>query len=344
LGKVTSKEIAKLAGVSVSAVSIVLNNKPGVSDSTRKRILHILSENGIFPKTANLIDNVRGVIRFCKVVKHGGIINDRHNVFISDYIDGVVEESKSNECVVEFATYNVGNIAEVVANIKPAKGLLGCVILSTELSRNDIALFSTLDVPCIFLDAFYEFYPASFSTMDNFGMVYEIVRYLKECGHRRIGMLNAIGCSNFSQRRAAFGLAMEDLELPYDIAGIYTIRSTHSGSYEDMARILIDIDRRLLPSALFACNDMVAIGAMRALQEAGISIPDDISIVGFDDLPASAVVSPPLTSMFVPKYEIGQSAVRLLLNRLDCGACRSTSQKYVIGGSLVERSSVKKLS
>ncbi|MDC7125650.1 MAG: LacI family DNA-binding transcriptional regulator, partial [Spirochaetales bacterium] len=170
MGKITSKEIAKLAGVSTSAVSIVLNNKPGVSDETREHVLNILAKNGITPKGLN---KSTGVIRFCKIVKHGEIINDKHNVFLSDYIDGIVEEAKSNECVVEFASYNTSDIVSIIPQLQQASNLIGLVILSTELSFEDVKILSNLDIPKVFLDAIYEFLPASFITMDNQGMVYE---------------------------------------------------------------------------------------------------------------------------------------------------------------------------
>lgn len=343
MGKVTSKEIARLAGVSVSAVSIVLNNKPGVSEETRKRILHILSEHGIFPKAANLMDEANGIIRFCKIVKHGRIINDKHNVFLSDYIDGVVEEAKKHGYIVEFATYNTKRVSEVVAELKKVKGLFGYIVLATELDSDDIADFKDLEIPYVFLDAMYQFSPGSFVTMDNQGMVFEAIKYLKSCGHRDIGMLDATGCSNFSQRREAFELSLKRLGLHFDSKHVYTISSIHEDAFKEMQEILEHGKREALPTAFLACNDMVAIGAMQAIQSAKLRIPEDISLIGFDDLPAATVVIPPLSSLAVPKFDIGRAAVSLLLDRVQEASSDEVSHKIVIGGHIVARGSVGKI-
>jgi len=318
LGKITSRDIAKLAGVSVSTVSIVMNRKKGVSDETRQRVLNILAEHGIFPH-GNAQGGSGGIIRFCKIAKQG----------IITY-------------TVEFATFNMAPIPEIVDNLRSSHGLAGAIILATELSEEDILKFSSLPMPIVFLDAMFQYLPGAFVTMDNYGMVYDVLRYLQSQGHRRIGMLAAEGGSNFQCRRLAFVQGMKELGLELDEKLIFILNSTHSGSYEDMKAVL---DRRGFepPVAFFACNDMVAIGAIRALQEYHLRVPEDVSIVGFDDLPASSLVSPALTSMSVPKREIGMQGVRMLVDRI-AGQCQLRSERCVLGGSLVIRSSVQQLS
>ena len=340
--KITSKEIARLAGVSVSTVSIVLNNKPGVGPETRQHVMQILTSHGIFPKTNPTGGSARGVLRFCKIVKHGHIINDRHNVFISEYIDGVVEEAKKYDFSVEVSTYHDVSIESVVLDLVRDTDLMGCILLSTELSEDDIALFSTLSVPHVFLDALYQYSQGSFVTMDNQAMVFLALKYLKECGHTRIGMLNSFGCSNFSCRRVAFEDSIKLLGLDFEEDQVYSVQSTHLDSYEDMKRLLSGKKLSQLPTAFFACNDIVAFGAVRALQALGFEVPHDISVLGFDDLPHSSLISPALTTMSVPKGAIGRLAVRVLMDK-DRVNSRVHSQKYVLGGELVVRSSVQRL-
>ncbi|MDC7125930.1 MAG: substrate-binding domain-containing protein, partial [Spirochaetales bacterium] len=149
------------------------------------------------------------------------------------------------------------------------------------------------------------------------------------------------GCSNFYERAIAFESAIRKLDLHFSQDSIYTLRSTQSGSFEDMTEILIN-NKDNFPSALFACNDMVAIGAIQAMQASGIKVPEDVSIIGFDDLPASTVLMPPLTSMSVPKLEIGKTAVRTLLEKTKLESQYSGTQKILLGGSLIERRSVLK--
>lgn len=338
MGKITSKEIARLAGVSVSTVSIVLNNKAGVGEETRKRVLDILASYGIFPKSSGYMPS-RGVIRFCKIVKHGHIINDRHNVFISEYIDGVIDEAKSVDLSVEVATYQNVPISEVVQDLAKSPNIAGCILLSTELSEEDLSQFASLPIQHVFLDAIYPYAKGSFVTMDNAGMVYEAIRYLHECGHKRIGMFTSSGCSNFHAREEAFLDSLKKLALPRDDRYIIPVQSTHQGSYEDTKAFLIRNTSEILPTAFFACNDIVAIGAIRALQECGYDVPSRISVIGFDDLPISCLLSPALTTLSVPKLELGSLAVRVLLDdKTSIGVI--ASRKSVLGGTLIHRSSV----
>lgn len=340
--KITSKEIAKMAGVSVSAVSIVLNNKAGVSDETRERILHFLLDNGILPKaTSNGLSN--GSIIFCKISKHGNIINDRHNVFLSDYIDGVVEEAMNLNYSVEFVTYNKQPINEIATLLKQSSNAIGCVVLSTELAESDIeTMLSSIKIPCVFLDAYYNSISADFVTMDNFQMVYQAVQYFYNKGHRKIGMLSSRECSNFALREEAFRYSMQKLEILNENL-IFKVRSTHQGSYEDVLKELKTFDKKKLPTAFFACNDMVAIGAIRAMQEIGLNVPNDISIIGFDNLPSSSLISPSLSSMAVPKKAIGKMALNILSSRI-LNPSDQSNKKVVLSGNLKERKSVKPIS
>jgi LacI family transcriptional regulator len=338
--KITSKEIARLAGVSVSTVSLVLNGKPGVGDDTRQQILGILELNGIpLVKKRYMPDG--GVFRFCKVVKHGHIINERHNVFISEYTDGIIEEAKLYNYAVEVSTYNNPSIKDLCDSIRASGGLSGCIVLATELSQRDIEGFSGLNIPIVFLDAYYDFVPGDFVTMDNPNMTFAAVNFLKKAGHTKIGMLYADGGSNFKIRYESFQRAISVLNLPLKEEWMIKIGSTHEKSCNDMLKIL-QKKNRSLPSAFFACNDMVAIGGIRALQKIGYRIPDDISIIGFDDLPVATFVDPPLSSIWVPKHEIGNLSVQMLFNRIANKKYRC--QKHLLGGDIINRESVKVLS
>ncbi|GHV75903.1 HTH-type transcriptional repressor PurR [Spirochaetia bacterium] len=334
--KITSKEIARLSGVSVSTVSIVLNGKPGVSDETRSRIVAILKKNGIpLPGKRHLPDN--GVFRLYRIAKHGHVINERHNVFISDYTDGIIEEAKLYNYTVEVSTHNGPNIRGLCDTIRSSNGISGCIILSTELSPEDFGEFSNLHVPVVFLDAYYEHIAGDFVTMDNANMTYNAVKHLQEAGHTKIGMLYAEGAGNFDIRYESFRRVISDLKLPLREKWLIKAGSTHEGSYNDVLKALDS--KGELPTAYFACNDIIAIGGIRALQEKGFKVPDDISIIGFDDLPASSLVDPPLSTMWVPKHEIGRLSVRMLFNRIENRTYKY--QKCLLGGELINRKTIK---
>jgi LacI family transcriptional regulator len=333
----TSKEIARMAGVSVSTVSIVMNEKPGVSTETRQRILDILDTCGIsLVKKEN--PAAGGFFRFCKIAKHGRIINERHNIFISEYTDGIIEEAKLNNFAVEVSVFS-GTELENILKINESQNIPnGCIILATELSPDDIKKFTKLSPPVVFLDAYYEFLAADFVTMDNQKMTFDAVRHLWESGHRKIGMLYAEDCSNFSMRQISFRRALSQLNIPLHEGWMVKIGSTHESSYDDMLDYLKK-KHCPLPTAFFACNDMLAIGAIKALQESGCRVPEDVSLIGFDDLPVSSFIDPPLSTMWVPKREIGRVSVRLLLNRINDK--QYTNQKCLIGGDLIKRQSIR---
>jgi LacI family transcriptional regulator len=332
----TSKEIARLAGVSVSTVSIVLNGKPGVSEETRTRVMDILEQNGLSLNMRNPVALQGGVIRFCKIAKHGQIVNDRHNAFISDYTDGIIEEAKLHGLNVEVTTFNGASIRSVSELIRASHGLTGCIILATELSQEDIDIFDSVDIPFVFLDAMYEFSLHDFVTMDNMKMTSDMVRHLHGLGHTKIGMLYGERCSNFEQRKMAFERAMGALGLPLREEWLIRLGSTRETAQADMYRQIQG--KKDLPTAFFATNDMVAVGAIAALQSLGYRIPQDISVGGFDDIPVASFIDPPLTTISVPKFDIGRLAVSVLLDKIKKRGVY-LSQKSVLAGNLLARQS-----
>ena len=334
--KMTSKEIARLAGVSVSTVSIILNGKPGVSEETRIRVMDILEQNGLSHNKRNPVALKGGVIRFCKIAKHGQIVNDRHNAFISDYIDGITEEAKLHGLSVEIETFNGSSIRAVADNISGSHNLTGCIILATEFSSEDIGIFENIAIPFVFLDAMFEFSPHDFITMDNMKMTFDMIRHFRDLGHTKIGMLYGEGGSNFDQRKIAFTRALSVLDLPFRKDWMFRLGSTHETAQSDMFG---QIQRKKdLPTAFFAANDMIAVGAIAALQSLGYRIPEDVAIGGFDDIPVASFIEPQLTTISVPKIDIGRLSVSVLLNKIKMrNVC--LCQKSVLAGNLIIRQS-----
>lgn len=339
MAKVTSKEIAELAEVSVSTVSLVLNNKPGVGENTRKRVLEILAAENIYPKHPNE-GSSEETICFCKIISHGHILNDRHNVFISEYIDGVVQEARNHNVRVEIFTYENTDTREVLSDLLKKNHVVGYIFLSTELSVKDINILNSLKTPHVFLDANYPFEPGHFVTMDNSYMVHQAIEYLYAIGHTSIGMITASGCSNFECRERAYRQSIQALSLPILEKDVFSVHSSLTVAYEELKEAFSARNKNDLPTAIFACNDLLAIGAIRALGELEIRVPSDISIVGFDDLPTSSLIHPSLTTLSVPKVSIGRLSVKLLFDQR-AGSDGYQSQKYILGGFLIKRDSVK---
>jgi LacI family transcriptional regulator len=341
MAKLTSKEIARLAGVSASTVSIVLNEKPGVSEDTRNRILDILSQNGHMLVSKSAGDLKGGLLQFCKLVKHGQVVNERHNTFISDYTDGIIEEAKIHQLSVGISVYNQAPMHHIAETLRGKLGLSGCIVLATELSEEDIRDFSRLDVPLVFLDAMFDFVPCDFVTMDNTNMTFSMIHHLWELGHKNIGLLYGEGCSNFDQRKLGFIHSLEALNLRVNEKWMVKVGSTNEAVQENMLHWLATKPK--MPTAFFACNDMIAIGAIAALQSKTFRIPQDISIGGFDDIPVTSFINPKLTTISVPKFEIGRMSVKVLIDKIRKGS-GYVSQKCMLSGAIIKRQSTGPIS
>ena len=177
------------------------------------------------------------------------------------------------------------------------------------------------------MDNALERLPFSTVTMDNAGAVFEAVEYLRSLGHRKIGFLyNSIPSSNDNARRDAFEAAMHQPGLSYSDDLICRVFPTMDGARKSFGEAL---DRGIaLPTAFLANNDSIALGAMRAMQERGIRVPQDISMIGFDGLPFSAMSEPTLTTVDVPCADIGRWAVNIIHQQMR-GRIRTTCSIHV---------------
>ena len=335
----TIKDIAERAEVSIATVSLVLNNKPGVGQTTRSRILKI-ADDLKYHQRGGVATVTRGTIRFLKIARHGHTVNRDHTVFISDYIDGIVQTAKELYYKTEITSFRTTPIQEVAASVRHQSDLGGAIVLGTELSRQDVVAFLDLPIPLVFIDTFLDYLPFDFVDMNNEDSVFKVIECFHRYGHEQIGIVrSSVKTRNFWLRDRAFHDAMQFLGSSIQPQFSFDVDSTFDGAYRDMCRHLRN--GASLPTALFCINDIVAFGVLKALRETGVRVPDDVSIIGFDDLPTAALVDPPLTSIAVSKREIGSTAMSRLVQRI--AAPHMPPVKTVIGGTLMERSSVKTL-
>jgi LacI family transcriptional regulator len=174
-------------------------------------------------------------------------------------------------------------------------------------------------------------------TINNVQGASEAVRYLKRMGHKKIGHLrSSVGINNFYERRDGF---LKGLGPHHENIQTLSVSSTSEGAYQDMKQHLEHT--KDIPSAFFADNDIIAISCIRALHEADYQIPDQVSVIGFDDIPASAVIDPPLSTMRVPKKSMGIIAVERLIRKGEDEI--SETIRIEVNTELIIRSSVKSL-
>ena len=339
--RITIRDIAEKTGVSVAAVSLAINNKPGVGDETRKNIIRVAEELGYeFPRNDTQESNL--TVRFLKISRHGHTVNKSHNFFIDAYFDGIASSASESEAVLEVETYTANEpLEKIIQRINESPQITGYLILGTELSTRDINSFLDTGKNIVFMDTFIDYIPADFVDMNNTDAVFKVIKHFTGNGHDRIGLIkSSVNTRNFYLREKAYYEVMESAGLRVNSDYIIDVDSTFDTAYSDFSRYLAG--KPELPSAFFVINDIIAMGCMRALQEAGYEIPGDVSLAGFDNLPMAEMVSPQLTTIDVSKKEIGQTAFDMLLLK----AARSGNRhptKTLIGGNLIERQSVRNL-
>jgi LacI family transcriptional regulator len=329
---VTAKDIARKLNISTAAVSMALNNRPGIGEDTRYRILGLAKELGYKVQRRSLHSQSKS-LNLVVYKKHGDVVSD--TPFFAELTQGIESQTKKsgyNLLVTYF--YESQNQAEQLSRIiaSPCRGI---ILLATEMISRDLRIFSSLSVPMVILDNTFYDVDIDSITINNIQGSMEAVKYLKRLGHRKIGHLRSkVGIHNFYERRDGYLKTIdEESNLKYTVS----VPSTSDGAYKEMKEYLSANPE--IPTAYFADNDIIAISCIRAMREAGCRIPLDVSVVGFDDIPASEIMDPPLSTMRVPKKTMGILAVEQLMKRIHND--NSESIRVAVNTRLVVRASVK---
>jgi LacI family transcriptional regulator len=334
-------DIAKAASVSPAAVSLALNNKPGVSGEVRQNILNIAARMGYksMPGSPYRV-NENITIKLLKIAKHGHIVNERHNAFITEYLEGIETGAKKRKYKLEVSFYNKAPVEDIV-EAQRETAADGLIVLGTELNAHELNFFTGLRTPMVFIDTWFPLALFDCIDMDNDDGVFKSIQYLYNCGHRSIGLVKSrFETRNFRMREEGFRESMEFFSLPVQEKYIAGVDPTVDQAAEDMSRFLGKSGN--LPTAFFCMNDIMAYGCMRALKDRGIRIPEDVSVTGFDDLPSSSITEPPLTTIRVSTHQIGERALERLSDKIN-GLTHANPEKILVAGKLITRGSVRNL-
>lgn len=326
------RDVAARAGVSLSAVSLVINGKPGVGPDKRARVLAAMNELGYVPggRRAAAGDTiVLGLLMESLAVSAG---NDG---FYSRIIAGIEEASYEQSYRLLLHQYRPG--VDPLGDIRSLMGrdVDGLIIandgdVTPEVTRQ----IAASGRPIVLVENYLPD-PIHAVTADNFTAGLTMTNYLIELGHRRIGALG--GPSKYSSlrdRMRGHHVALIEHGLPIDPRLQPAPISSHPRKGYVQMQQLLELPER--PTAVFAVSDKSAFGAMEAIKEAGLRIPEDISIVGVDEVAESGYSSPPLTTYRVPKHWLGELAVKVMRDLLTSGV---PPTRTLVLGHLVERSS-----
>lgn len=334
----TIREIANLAGVSPAAVSLVINNKKGVSEETRQRVQSVIDEhNYVLPGQKHVGKPKRFRLCVVKFRTHGIAIEENQG-FIASIIDQIESECRHYGYDLAMVNCEVATATETLKEVM-ATPPDGVILMGTELSVADYKLLDLLTVPTIVMDNSMRDVDIDSVLMDNEAISAEAVRYLYSLGHRDIGYIRfSLPISNCEERYQGYLREMERLKLP--IPKPISIMPTFTGAYKDMKQML-EAGEYVPHGACVADNDTVAIGVMKAIHEAGYHIPEDISIIGVDDIPFSAMTMPALTTMRISRSALGTLAVDTLRKRIKypywAGMHVRLSGRLVVRGSTMPK-------
>ena len=330
----TIREIAAQAGVSPAAVSLVINNKKGVSEETRKRILAVMEESGYSPAIRKKGEKPLKIV----VLKYRvhGIAFEENQGFIASIVDRIESECRHHGYDLMMYSCEPATAAATIRDMMntPPDGV---ILIATELPEEDIPLLDMIDVPLVALDQNLYHPNADCVVMDNVNLMASLVKYLVDHGYREIGYFKfSQAVRNCDERYQGYLAALErlGLEAPEPVI----LKPTVDGAFEDLAAMIRS--GAYIPHGAVVCdNDTIAIGAIKAIREAGYSIPEDISIIGFDDIPFSATTMPALTTMRISRSAMGEMAVNILRRRMKHPDY--PCMKLLLGGKLIIRNSTR---
>lgn len=327
----TIKNIAQAAGISAGAVSRILNNDPtlSVSPETKKRVFDIAQELN-YQKSRNRDKSLfkMGILQWFSAEQE---MKDSYYLLVRQGIEDFCQK------------HSIGIIrafqsdASSIDTLQDVDGLI-CI---GKFSDEEIEKFMRICGNIVFLDMPVLDYKITTLTMDFKAAVYDALDYLTELGHKKIAYLGGkeyVGNQKLftDERKQAFISYMNNHGL--DANQVYEDAFSTASGYQMAQELLENED---LPTAIFAASDAIAFGAMRAIQEKGLSIPNDISIIGFNDTEMSSYTTPALTTIFAPAYDMGQHGANLIYAATNLKI--NTPLKAKIPCQLVKRESCKSL-
>ncbi len=324
------KDVAKRAGVAPITVSRVINNSGYASDATRKRVEDAVAELGYVPNTL-----ARG-LRSKRTNTLALVMTDITNPFFTMIARGVEDAASAAGFTVIFCNTDESETEEEkYTQILAQKQVDGVLLIPACSNPASVEFLQAKAIPVVLIDRSVAGVQADQVRCDSENGAYELTKLLIELGHEHISIIiGPQGVSTSDDRVAGYRQALSEASLE-DNEHAYYGSFTQASGYELATQALTQNPK---PTALFGANNFIAIGIMKALRDAGVQVPEDIAVVGFDDLPTALVVDPFLTVAAQPAYEMGKKATELLLTRLSSES-PDESQEIILPTKIIERQS-----
>ncbi len=311
---ITAKELAVKLNLSATAVSMALNNKPGVSTETRNLVIKEAEKYGYDFTRLSLKKNKTGDI-YCIIYRaHNAILN--YTPIFSELTDGIEQECRQNGYHLKTLQIyeKTDDVQKCIEDLR-VTGCIGIILLGTEITAAICNQFLQLSVPVVLLDSSFHSVECSSVLINNTQGAYLATNYLIDRRGKQPGHLcSSYKIENFIERKNGFNRAVREHGMSVGKSITHELSPSIDGAFTDMLEIIDQADD--LAECYFADNDLIAIGAIKALKLRGYKIPDDIAIVGFDNISESRIIEPSLTTIDIPRKFMGQTAARQLIYQI----------------------------
>lgn len=320
---VNIKDIAKKAGVSYATVSRALNNRPEVNENTRREIQKLADEMGYKPNAL-----ARGLVtRESKTL--GLIIPDITNPFFPEVARGVEEAASRLGYNVFLCNTNWDAEKErIYMEILEEKRIDGLILASVTDDGKTLEGFIRRGTPLVLINRVLKDVDVHYVIIDNIKGGYMVVEHLLELGHKRIAFIGGLPHVEATRERMqGYRLALASRGLPVAEELICCGAFKKESGYQNTMKLL-EINAVNRPTAIFAANDILALGVIQAVQESGLRVPEDIAVTGFDDIAFASYAEVSLTTIAQPKYIMGEMAAKILIEDIKEGAVRE--RKHIV--------------
>lgn len=309
----TLRDVAKKSEVSITTVSRVINNPEKVSKNTRERVQKAM---GILDYKPNRVaQRLRGTKGKSKLL--GLIIPDIQNPFYSDIVRGIEDVAYGNHYAVILCNSDEDAIKEeFYLNVLRSESVDGIILPPIRQYGKVVEELVDFGIPLVCVDRKFEKKQVDTVVVNNKKGAYSAVSHLLEKSHERIALITSLHkFSSFQEREEGYRKALKDYEIEFDEN---LVKEGDPRSSEDAREITLNLLKSSNPpTALFVTNNLMSLGALNAIRKLNYKIPDDISLIMFDDMPWAKVMSPSLTTVKQPGYEIGRRAGELFFQRVE---------------------------
>lgn len=308
---VTIRDVARSAKVSISTVSRVLNDKCNVSEDKRVRVEKAAHDLGYIPNPA------AQSLHTSRTGSLGVLLPFVSGEFYAEFLNGVDQTAQGGDWLLMISTSH-NSEDELRAALKGMyRRVDGLLIMAPNITAESVLQQPHDDIPIVFVNTRCENEVVSLLTFDNYGGMRAMTRHVIDRGHTRIGFIRGpVLAFDAAERERGYRDAHDEAGLAVDeeliVPGNYSQQSGHDGVVR-----LLGLGSR--PTAVMASNDDSAIGALSAIREAGLDVPSDIVLTGFDDVPSARFTVPPLSTVHVPVRELGALSIQMLMEYIRTG-------------------------